>query len=969
MSNLYSQRVFSEHPIHVWSLEEREVETLSKFHYNYDLDADKMPETNIRGYWTNSMGSNNRPDAETPRHNLFYVSKDQEFENGSTALCYQDTGFCIYQDLECSRTPKKELPFPGCDTDTTICEDGYSKYGDMYTETDYSPWFFNNYGGINTVCLPRPFEGGGYWRRGMPMVIGSNGTTTLNPFRNTVETRPTELLPALIVDGAGFLSEQGKDSTYTFEFWMRISDSSLAPVRILGPFEDGNTDGLWLKDGMLTYVVGKKSFVSFNVGNIDAPSLIQLTYSPSAMSLIVNGEIVAEAPVGTEGEYHLARTRYLAFFTYAELGKFEIDVPSVYGYLVPDFLCKRRFVYGEGTEELENINESFLGEGVISDYASTDKFSSLAYPRNMFWESGESENIIVSNDKIGPETKPLPTLNFESGANKQEWFDVLDGIVGDEEPYFEFDDIVVNPDTGESVELGDFRYVRFNYLSNFVSNLRGIYLDFQVESGDIFRLTSSHYTSRSLLGYVQDDEFRVDYRDSSIGFSQKIYPNKDVGDIDISKQRYRLYFDLRSLFVDEMEISDELINIVPQLRAMLADPASLNLIVGSENKIQYDGEAYCFPNNFCSYDKLADSYCNDSSDIEWENGCDSFKSYDDLAENTDSVCEDGNRTYPPYLLGPSNQYDNLAYCASPGFVGKIYSVGFAGEQNHKMARLGGGRGEIIYRVPEAMSDNYSILTYSWRPTNDIVSFTDDVFSKSYWEDYFPLTSIASDVNGAFELDSIQFNVSQPRHLLDITVAAEGATGGAGTFDGEPCGYDQVCDDCGNVLCAPYVGGLCSYEVLKCSACECSPEPSKLHIKCYDDLKQNYENLGEVRASCEYLAPVNSAVTLVKLWKNGETYEFEGVTSGVSRPVPGSIAAFPFAYLEDVNYVDISAGVSEGTTAIYQVVDDTNILIDELNADESLSLEDYKLGVYVELTSRGNTVEPVTLSQMEFSSYA
>ena len=187
MSNLYSQRVFTEHPIHVWSLEEREIETLSTFDYNFDLEytgTQTLPEYSYLpyGYWTNSMSSNNTKQAIGPKHDIFYVSKDQEFDNGGTALCYQDTGFCTYQDLECSRTPPKELPPPGCDTDTTICEDGYFKYEEMYTRTDYSPWSFNNYGGVYSVCLPSPFKDGGYHREGMPMIIGSNGATTLNPF-------------------------------------------------------------------------------------------------------------------------------------------------------------------------------------------------------------------------------------------------------------------------------------------------------------------------------------------------------------------------------------------------------------------------------------------------------------------------------------------------------------------------------------------------------------------------------------------------------------------------------------------------------------------------------------------------------------------------------------------------------------------------------------------------------------------
>jgi hypothetical protein len=95
--------------------------------------------------------------------------------------------------------------------------------------------------------------------------------------------------PSVIIPGNGFLNQLGKNQTLTLEFWTRINGSSTEPKRIVGPI--ASTDGLYVDGAFLTLKIGHKSSSHF-VGEWARPMLIQIVYDRTYASLIVNGEEV-----------------------------------------------------------------------------------------------------------------------------------------------------------------------------------------------------------------------------------------------------------------------------------------------------------------------------------------------------------------------------------------------------------------------------------------------------------------------------------------------------------------------------------------------------------------------------------------------------------------------------------------------------------------------------------------------------
>ncbi len=95
--------------------------------------------------------------------------------------------------------------------------------------------------------------------------------------------------PSLVLPGKGFLNESEKYKTKTFEAWIRVKAQTTTPRRIIGPIS--GTDGLYVNGAYLMLSVGN-NFGSFYVGEWDRPMLIQIATSNNSSKLFLNGELV-----------------------------------------------------------------------------------------------------------------------------------------------------------------------------------------------------------------------------------------------------------------------------------------------------------------------------------------------------------------------------------------------------------------------------------------------------------------------------------------------------------------------------------------------------------------------------------------------------------------------------------------------------------------------------------------------------
>jgi hypothetical protein len=100
--------------------------------------------------------------------------------------------------------------------------------------------------------------------------------------------RPNEK-PSMLIPGLGFLNDSGRFQELTAEFWIKIKNKSYQARKIFGPI--ASNDGLYVDGAFLTLKIDK-SIGSYFVGEWGRPMLLSITYSNNSASLMVNGESV-----------------------------------------------------------------------------------------------------------------------------------------------------------------------------------------------------------------------------------------------------------------------------------------------------------------------------------------------------------------------------------------------------------------------------------------------------------------------------------------------------------------------------------------------------------------------------------------------------------------------------------------------------------------------------------------------------
>jgi hypothetical protein len=251
----------------------------------------------------------------------------------------------------------------------------------------------------------------------MPMVFGSNDTTTILPERFGG--------PSLIFPGKGFLNEDGRYKTYTLEMWLRLDPETLIPKRIFGPV--GSSDGLYVDGPFLSLKIGS-SIQSHYVGEWYRPMLVNILVFRNGASMTINGEKVFDlnfdsAELDLPAKTNLAGKDqdWLGFYSYSDIQIFEVDCVAIYSYRVPTVIAKRRWVYGQAVDLPTNLTDPFLGESFLVDYTFSNYGNNHSYPDIARWSQGISENMSFKNKVLQPPEYKLPSLVFNNKSSDN-WF-------------------------------------------------------------------------------------------------------------------------------------------------------------------------------------------------------------------------------------------------------------------------------------------------------------------------------------------------------------------------------------------------------------------------------------------------------------------------------------------------------------------------------------------------------------------
>lgn len=93
---------------------------------------------------------------------------------------------------------------------------------------------------------------------------------------------------------------------------------------------------------------------------------------------------------------------------------YEIDSFSIFPYAVAEQVAKKRYVFGQGVQEQENIIEALNGTLSYVDFPFSGYSSTIKYPDRTKWEDGFYNNVTIDSQGISLPEYQLPEIIFKN---------------------------------------------------------------------------------------------------------------------------------------------------------------------------------------------------------------------------------------------------------------------------------------------------------------------------------------------------------------------------------------------------------------------------------------------------------------------------------------------------------------------------------------------------------------------------
>jgi len=222
--------------------------------------------------------------------------------------------------------------------------------------------------------------------------------------------------PSLVFPGKGFLNQYGYNKILTTEFWLRINPETVTRRRIFGPL--ASEDGIYVDRDFITVNVGKYT-KSYFIGKWYRPMLVHFCQSQNEIFLMINGEKVISIPIDSLEipTFPAEDEDYLGFYTNEFIYLYEIDSFSIFPYAVAEQVAKKRYVFGQGVQEQENIVAAKNGNLSYVDFPFSGYSSTIKYPDRSKWNDGFYNNIVASDKGITLPEYQLPEIIFNNSAS------------------------------------------------------------------------------------------------------------------------------------------------------------------------------------------------------------------------------------------------------------------------------------------------------------------------------------------------------------------------------------------------------------------------------------------------------------------------------------------------------------------------------------------------------------------------
>ncbi len=129
----------------------------------------------------------------------------------------------------------------------------------------------------------------GYYLTSVNKTYARNSSTPMVYGSSSSTTLEPRNDMCLILPGMGFLNDSGKHRELSFETWLRVIGRTSEAKRIIGPV--ASTDGLYVDESFLVLKVGD-NYEAHYVGEWDRPMLININLYTSGANVLVNGSEV-----------------------------------------------------------------------------------------------------------------------------------------------------------------------------------------------------------------------------------------------------------------------------------------------------------------------------------------------------------------------------------------------------------------------------------------------------------------------------------------------------------------------------------------------------------------------------------------------------------------------------------------------------------------------------------------------------
>jgi hypothetical protein len=509
----------------------------------------------------------------------------------------------------------------------------------------------------------------------VPMVYGSENCTILLPGNQT---------PSLVFPGKGLLSKSGQYEIYSLEFWLRIKPNTKEDRKIFGTVDSSCDYGIYVSEGFLTLKVGN-NVASHNINEWYRPMLVHLIYGEGNAQILINGEQVINIPIDKESLSLPVENEWLGFFSYEDIDLFEIDCISIYPYIVPQQVAKRRMVWGQGVASQEVVDSFFKGSSTAMSFPNANYSANIVYPDKERWDAGYYNNLVATSNSISVPKYSLPEI-FIGGRNQDLWYESNNLVNNIEYPdgihpkFFTF-----RPGTNEAqtawIRNGDNWtekcYLKFNNANLANAPISAIYGVFEIEDN-----ISEERPLIHIVNSLTNKRFEINIYESTISYK---FDNIELYDIDASGQEH--------------------------------------IIAGIHIPTVTDTFGYDLSTFFSSYDFLQ-----------------------------------------IYVGGSEDTFQQTFET----FEGKIYKIAFADSTNYEeISEHFNDDGFANYDDDSFFISHFS--TYALKPFYKFNKFFLDISVSSYWEEYFPLSffakySLDADLNPYYGFDFVQFNIDYPSVL-------------------------------------------------------------------------------------------------------------------------------------------------------------------------------------------------------------